>query len=261
MLLALFRCCRPRLAAALLALAPLLAGAAPPVHTLTVSAAVSLAEAMREIAAAFEARQPAVRLRLNLGASGALLQQAARGAPVDVLASADEATLDEAVQRGLVAADQRRVFARNRLVVVVPAGSALALRTLGDLAQPAVQRLALGVPASVPAGRYARQALRDAGIWPAVQPRMIGAQSVRQVLDYVARNEVDAGIVYATDASLMPQKVRVALADPAPALPVRYALAPLRASREPGLARRFVEFMLQPEAQAILARHGFLAPA
>jgi molybdate transport system substrate-binding protein len=226
---------------------------------LTVSAAASLGNALRELGSQFEAAHPGSMVRLNVGASGALLQQAARGAPVDVLVSADQETLDQAQTRGLIVAATRRNIATNTLVVVLPAGSARRPAVLADLAQPTIARIAIGLPASVPAGLYARSALESAGLWATVEPRLIGATTVRQALDYVARGEVDAGFVYATDAALLPGRVRVAFSVPT-ARPIVYPAAVLAAAPQPALAARFVEFLLTPPAQAVLARHGFGRP-
>ena len=232
---------------------PLLAG------ELTVSAAASLTQAFRELAPVFEAAHPGTKVLLNFGASGALLAQIAKGAPVDVFASADQETMDQAVAQRRVDATDRRDFVSNRLVLVVPASSARAPAALADLADTAFGRVAIGQPASVPAGRYARAALEKAGLWTSVAPRTIAAQSVRQALDYVARAEVDAGFVYATDAALMPDRVRVAMTVPTPR-PVRYPVAPLKAAPQPALARQFVAFLTGDAARAVFARHGFGQP-
>lgn len=226
---------------------------------LTVSAAASLNQAFTALAPAFEAAHPGARLQFNFAASGALLQQIAKGAPVDVLATADEQTLALAQAQGLVAPGQARPFAANRLVVVVPASARQRPRALAELTGAAYQRIAIGLPASVPAGRYAQAALQAAGQWPAVQARMIGTQNVRQALDYVARGEVDAGFVYATDAALLPGKVVVAFAVDTPQ-PILYPVAPVQASSQPALARQFADWLLTPPAQAVLQRHGFSAP-
>jgi molybdate transport system substrate-binding protein len=226
---------------------------------LTVAAATSLGAALREIGPLFQAAHPATRVRLSFGASGALLAQLAKGAPVDVLVSADTETLDRAQAQGLVAAQTRRTVARNALVVVVPVASTRTLRSLPDLLRPDIARVAIGLPASVPAGRYARQALQAAGLWHAMEPRMVGAHHARQALDYVARGEVDAGFVYATDAAAMANRVRVAFTVETPH-PVAYPAAALAASPRPAEAARFVEYLLSPAAQAVLARHGFGRP-
>jgi molybdate transport system substrate-binding protein len=226
---------------------------------LTVSAAASLTNAFNDLAPLFEAANPGTKLQYNFAASGALLQQIARGAPVDVFASADQETMDQAQAQNLMQAALRRNFASNALVVIVPVSSASVPRVLGDLAQGGFQRVAIGLPASVPVGRYTKGVLEAAGLWGAIEPKVIGATNVRQALDYVARAEVDAGFVYATDAALMPGKVKVAFAVPTPT-PILYTAAPLAASANPALAQRFVEFLVAPAAQAVLAKHGFGKP-
>ena len=245
----------PRLAALIFALSSLSAFAAD----LTVSAAASLTNAFNELAPAFETANPGNKLQLNYGASGALLQQIAKGAPVDVFASADQETMNQAQAQNLVQAAQRRNFVSNTLVVIVPATSAKVPRALDELTQPGYQRVAIGVPASVPVGRYTKGVLEAAGHWSAIEPKMIGANSVRQALDYVARAEVDAGFVYATDAALMPDKVKVALTVPT-TTPILYPVAPLAASPNAALAQRFVEFLTSPQAQTVLAKYGFGKP-
>jgi molybdate transport system substrate-binding protein len=224
---------------------------------ITVSGAASLGPALRELIPLYEAAAPGERVRLNLGASGALLQQIAAGAPVQVFASADEQTMEQAVARRLVRAADRRVLVTNRLVVAVPAGGAAAPpSTLADVA--AMGRVAIGLPASVPAGRYARAALEAAGLWTRIEPRLVGAQNVRQALDYIARGEVDAGFVYASDLAVAGGRARIAFEVPTP-IPIRYPVAALAGA--PPAARRFVDFLLSPAARAVFERHGFGLPA
>ena len=207
----------------------------------------------------FEAAHPGTKVLLNFGASGALLAQIAKGAPVDVFASADQETMDQAVAQRRVDAPDRRDFVSNRLVLVVPASSARAPAALADLADTAFGRVAIGQPASVPAGRYARAALEKAGLWTSVAPRTIAAQSVRQALDYVARGEVDAAFVYATDAAIAPDRVRIAFAVPTD-VPIRYPIAALAKARNRAEAARFVDFVASDVARAVLAKHGFGTP-
>lgn len=226
---------------------------------LTVSAASSLTNAMRDIAPLFEAAHTGTRLQLNFGASGALLQQIAKGAPVDVFASADQETMNQAQTRGLIKTEQRRNFVSNGLVVIVARHAGVAPRMLSDLTEPAYARIAIGLPASVPVGRYTQSALAAAHLWDAIEPKMIGAHNVRQALDYVARGETDAGFVYATDAALMTDKVRVAFSVPT-ARPIVYPVAPLTGAPRPEAATQFVAFLLSPPAQAVLSRYGFGRP-
>lgn len=224
---------------------------------ITVSAAASLNNAFREAAAAYEAAHPGHKVRLNFGASDALVAQIAKGAPVDVFASADQEAMDKAQPH--VAQGTRRDFASNRLVVAVPAASKLQWRTLADLGQPGVQRLTTGNPASVPAGRYARSALEKAGQWQALEPKFVFATNVRQALDYIARGEVEAGLVYQTDVASQADKVRAVLAVPTTA-PISYPLAVLKDAPNAAGARGFADFIMSPGGQAILARHGFGKP-
>lgn len=144
---------------------------------LTVSAASSLTESFRELGTAYEKAHPGTRVDFNFAASGVLLQQISRGAPVDVFASADETTMDQAQRQDLLAAGSREVFAVNALWVVVPPQAKAAPRTLKDLAGAGVQRVALGNPDSVPVGRYAKSALEAAGLWPSVQGKTITTQN------------------------------------------------------------------------------------
>jgi molybdate transport system substrate-binding protein len=243
------------IAAAAIALAAGLAQAGD----LHVSAAASLTNAFTDIAAGYEAGHAGAKVLLNFGASGALLQQMARGAPVDVFASADMETMDLAAKQGLIANGERHNFARNSLVVIVPRDSKLALHRLQDLGQPAVRKVAIGNPASVPVGRYTRHALEAAKLWPAIAAKAINTQSVRQSLDYVARGEVGAGFVYGSDAALMQDKVKVAFEVPLD-VAIDYPIARASASTDGAEARRFIDYVLSPAGQAVLAKYGFQKP-
>ena len=233
--------------------------AAAPAADLTVSAAASLTNAFRVVGAAFEARDPGTKVLFNFAASDALLAQISKGAPVDVFASADQETMDRAEAEKLLAAGTRRDFAANTLVVVQPSDATLRLVSLADLRGADVKRIALGAPTGVPAGRYARNALEKAGLWSPVEAKAVYAQNVRQALDYVARGEVEAGFVYASDAALQKDKVRIAFVVPTE-IAIRYPLAVVRQGPNGDAARRFVAFVASPEAQATLATFGFTRP-
>ncbi len=240
----------------------LLAAAATPAARaadITVSAAASLTNAFRELAQSFEASHPGDKVLLNFAASDALVQQIAKGAPVDVLASADQDAMDKAEAQHLLAQGSRRNFAGNSLVLVVPAASKLPLKSLADLKLPAVARIAIGNPAGVPVGRYAKEALEKAGLWAAVEPKLVFGASVRQSLDYVARGEADAGVVYVTDVGAQKDKVKAVLPLPA-ATPVTYPIAAVRTAPNAAGARQFLAYVQAPAGQAILAKHGFGKP-
>jgi len=224
---------------------------------LTVSAAASLTNAFRELARVHEAHHPDTRVLLNFGGSGALLQQIANGAPVDVFVSADRETMDRAVAERLVG--PARDFVANSLVLAVPADGGLTVTSLQQLAQTRLARIAIGNPATVPAGRYAMRALTVAGLHEGMTERLIHTQHVRQALDYLARGEVDAAFVYSSDLLAMPGRVRLAFELPLDP-PVRYPVAPVRDSAQPAEAARFIDFLFSDECQAILRRHGFRSP-
>ena len=214
---------------------------------ITVSAAASLTNAFKEIAQRYEAKYPDAKVQLNFGASGALLQQMAKGAPVDVFASADQATMDKAEKQDLINPKTRHNFARNTLVLIVPADSTQSLDKLADLKKASIQKIAIGNPASVPVGNYTKEVLEDA------------RQNVRQSLDYVARGEVDAGFVYGTDTYVMKDKVKTAF-EVRTKTPILYPLAITKDSAQPEEARRFQAFVLAPEGQEVLARFFFKKP-
>ncbi len=222
----------------------------------TVSAAASLTNAFKEIAQNYQAQYPGAKVSLNFGASGALLQQIAKGAPVDVFASADQESMDEAQKQGLVIASDRRDFVKNTLVLIAPIDSTLSIKRLEDLSQAGVKRIAIGNPASVPVGRYTQHALTAAKLWPALEAKAIYTQNVRQSLDYVARGEVESGFVYATDAAIMKDKVKVAMEVPLD-MPITYPVAKIKASNNGEEAKRFISFLFLPQSQAILSKYGF----
>jgi molybdate transport system substrate-binding protein len=226
---------------------------------ITVSAAASLTNAFTEIKDAFEKKHPNVRVVTNFASSNALLSQIESGAPVDVFASADQATMDRAASKSLIDAPSRRNFAVNGLVLIAPSASALNLKKAEDLGGSAVQRIALGNPESVPAGRYAREALEIKGLWNGLQAKFVYGENVRQVLDYVSRAEVEAGFVYSTDAKQAGEKVRV-VETLSGKTPVTYPIAVLSASRNKKDAQSFASFVYGPEGLNILARYGFSKP-
>ncbi len=242
-------------------LASLLAVAAPYASAaeITVSAAASLSNAFKEIAAQYEKQYPQDKIRLNTAGSGTLLQQVLQGAPVDVLAFADQETMDKAAAEGVIDTKTRRDFALNSLVIAAPLNSKLRINKLSDLESERFNRIAVSNPASVPVGRYSKAVLEKAGLWQALQPKIINTQHVRQSLDYVARGEVDAGFVYNTDAALMKDKVKVLKTVPTEK-PVSYPIAVTKQSKAPAKAKRFAAYVLSPKGRAVLDKYGFKKP-
>jgi molybdate transport system substrate-binding protein len=239
-----------------LASAPVRAERAP-----VVLAAASLQEALTEAADAWAARGHA-RPVLSFAASSALARQIAGGAPADLFVSADEEWMADVVRRGRVRPGTLSVLAGNRLALVAPARSRVALRiTPGFPLAKALGggRLALADPAAVPAGRYARQALTALGVWRSVSGRIAPAENVRAALALVERSEVPLGIVYRTDARAS-AAVRIVGLFPADShRPIRYPMAELKAGQSPD-ARAFRVFLSGEAGRAILRRYGFTAP-
>lgn len=242
---------------AILSLALILLSAPAQSADLVVSAAASLTNAFEEMKAPFEKTHPGTTLVFNFAASGALLKQMEQGAPVDVFASADQETMDKA--GALIEAASRVNFAGNALVLVVPAEGGLAVKDVKELQGDGFKLVAIGNPESVPVGRYAKGALTAAGLYDALTPKFVLAENVRQALDYVARGEVQAGFVYATDAATRADKVKVAL-EVAGHKPISYPVALLQASKNKDKGQTFIDFVLGAEGQAILARFGFKKP-
>ncbi|MGX5660721.1 molybdate ABC transporter substrate-binding protein [Castellaniella ginsengisoli] len=224
-----------------------------------VSAAASLTNAFKELAAQYEAAHPGTKVLTTFGSSDVVLRQITEGAPADVFASADQKAMDRAVAADAVDPATRVDFARNEVVLVVPADNPSGIASLADLRKPDVTRIALGNPDSVPVGRYTRAALEKAGAWDTVKAHEILGQNVRQVLSYVERGEVDAGFVYATDAALMKDRVKVVQAIETPA-PVSYPVALVRREGRAPEAAGFLKFLLSADGQSVLSRYGFVRP-
>ena len=242
----------------ILALLSALAGVPAQAQELVVSAAASLTNAFREIGKGFETANPGATVVFNFAASDVLLTQIAKGAPVDVFASADQDAMNRGDKAQLFLAGSRRNFASNHLVLVIPAKAA-PVGELSALVKPRFRRIAMGSPQTVPAGRYAKEVLERANLWTTLSPKFVFAQNVRQALDYVAREEAEAGFVYATDAAIMPDTVRIALVL-GTTTPVQYPIAVVAAGRQAALSLAFVQYVATAPGQLILARYGFRAP-
>lgn len=236
-------------------------GAAPSAFAadLVVSAAASLTNAFKTLAQQYEKGHPETKVVLNFGASDVLMQQIVRGAPADVFASADQDAMNRAEAEKVIQPASRKDFAANQVVLIVPADSKLGIGALRDLTRADVKRVAYGNPSSVPVGRYTKGALEAENLWEAVSAKGVPAQNVRQSLDYVARGEVDAGFVFATDAAIMPDKVKVAVRVPN-RTPVTYPIAITTQTKQPTQADSFVQYVLSADGQAVLAKYGFQKP-
>lgn len=226
---------------------------------ITVSAAASLTNAFTEIKNSFEKQHPGIKVVTNFAASNPLLKQIETGAPVDVFASADQATMNRAEEQKFIIKNSRVNFAANTLALIVPGGGENGLKGINELADKKYARIAIGNPDSVPAGRYAKKVLIQHGLWEELHEKFIMAENVRQVLDYVIRGEVQAGFVYGTDARQGGNKIRVVEELHAEER-VTYPIAVLERSKHKKEAQAFVDFVAGPEGQKILGNYGFAKP-
>jgi molybdate transport system substrate-binding protein len=246
--------CRAAVAAALSLL--FLQGNSSP-RPLTVAAAVSLTEALEEIAKAY-AGSGGAQVRFNLAGSNVLARQIVSGAPADVFISADEAQMDVVEKAGVLVAGSRVVVVENQLAVVTTPDRVDFVRREFTRAPAEIRRLAIGDPAAVPAGVYARRYLESKGLWSAYQQRIVPTTNVRAALTAVETGGVDAAIVYVTDLAAARTAVVALTVPPAEGPRIAYPGALIAASRNAAEARRFLAFLGTPAATSIFARYKFV---
>ncbi len=223
-----------------------------------VSAAISLKNAFEEIGKLFESKYKGVKVSFNFGASGDLVRQIEGGAPVDVFASAAQKDMDEADEKGLIVLNSRVNFAGNSIVLIVPADSKIRIKTFQDLGLNQVGKIAAGNPKTVPAGRYAEEVFVHFRLLTSIKEKLIYAEHVRQVLDYVARGEVDAGVVYSTDAMVRATDIKIVATAPDEShRPVIYPAAVVKSTNKEPLAKAFVSLLISEQGRKVLERHGF----
>jgi molybdate transport system substrate-binding protein len=224
---------------------------------ITVFAAASLTDALKEIGAAYE-KTSGDKVAFNFAASNTLEAQIKAGAPADLFFSADEAKMNDMEKQGLIAKDTRKDLLSNTLVVIVPGDSTATLASAKDLSDPKFKKIALGQPDSVPAGIYAKEYLTKLGVWDKVSPAVIPCESVKAALAAVETGNADAGIVYKTDA-LHSKKVKIAYEVPAAEGPaITYPIAEIEGSKHAEAAKKFLAYLSTPASQAIFQKYGFL---
>lgn len=225
---------------------------------LTIAAAASLTDVTAEIIEAYKAFAPNVTLTFTYGASGALQTQIEEGAPVDIFMSAAQKQMDALEEGALLLDGSRTNLLENKVALIVPEGSMLGITRFDDLAKDTVKIVAIGDPASVPAGQYAQEVLTTLGIKDTVEAKANLGTDVRQVLTWVETGEVDAGIVYATDAATS-DKVTVVCEAPADSVKkIIYPVAILKASTNAEAAQAFIDFLRTDECVALFEEYGFI---
>lgn len=218
------------------------------------SVAASMTDAFKELVAKYEQKVPQVLLQANFASSGALAKQIAQGAPADIYVSANPKWMNYLVQKQFIPADQVSTFAHNSLVFV--GSKDKSVQKLEDIAR--LERIAIGSPMSVPAGQYAEQALRAAGLYEKLQNKLILAKDVRQALMYADRSETDGAFVYKTDALLARNAVILLEVPQSLYKEVTYPIAPTREGLANPQALAFLDFLKSERAGAILKKYGFV---
>jgi molybdate transport system substrate-binding protein len=231
--------------------------------TLTVSAAADLTYAFEELGKQFEA-ETGHKVVFNFGSTGQLAQQIEQGAPVDLFAAANVSFVEELERQGLILPDTKELYARGRITIWTRADNPLQITSLTDLTRPEVQRIAIANPDHAPYGVAARQAMQTAGIWEAVQPKLVLGENVRQTLQYAETGNVDVAIVALSLSvpaaaaagesgrwTLIPQELHP---------PIDQALVVIKDTKHAAAARAFAAFVNGPQGRPIMRKYGFVLP-
>jgi molybdate transport system substrate-binding protein len=225
---------------------------------LTVSAAASMQDAMKEVAEAYQKEHLNTKITYNFASSGTLTQQIKQGAPVDVFISANEKFMDELDKKNLLLSETRKNLLQNNVVLIVPKKDNISnISNFQQLINPNIKRFSIGEPKSVPAGQYAKEVLSNLKIYEQVKPKTVFAKDVRQVLSYVESGNVDAGIVYATDARISNKIKVVATASDNTHKPIIYPVAAIKRTQNPEMSKEFIQFLSSNSAKDVFKKYGF----
>lgn len=222
---------------------------------LTISAAASLQDALEELKTTYEKEHDSVNILYNFGGSGALQQQILQGAPVDLFFSAAKDKFDALVEKEMIEQQQGTDLLANELVLIVPKNNEKQIHSFDDLLQAG--KIALGTPETVPAGQYGVDTLKSMQLWESLASKVVYTKDVRQVLTYTESENVDAGIVYKTDALVSDKVDVIATADDATHAPIIYPVGVLKASKHGQEAKDFYQFLQSDEAMNIFKKYGF----
>jgi len=236
------------------------ADSSSPAGQLTISAAASLTDALTEIQQSYEEQNENITIYLNFGGSGTLQRQIEQGAPADLFLSASPRNMQALVDQQLIDTERERTLLTNELVVIVPQDDESAWENIDALMREEIRHVAIGIPESVPAGHYAKEALVHADLWDDLSAKMVQAQDVRQVLQYVETGNADAGFVYRTDARTS-QQVKVAFTvDANTYTPVEYPVGILKSAANRQEAEDFYSYLQTEQALDVFEKYGFAIP-
>ena len=243
-------------------LAPLCAGgskenAAPAKKTeILISAAASLKNCIQDLSAMYTGKNPQVTITANFGASGALQQQIEQGAPADVFFSAGIKQMNALKEKGMMIDSSVKNILENKVVLITPKNAA-ALDFFEDLAKSSVKKIGVGEPKSVPVGQYTEQIFQNLGLTDKVASKLIFAKDVREVLSWVETGNVDAGVVYETDAKISKDVTICSTAPEGSHNKVIYPIGVVKTSKHAAEAQKFVDFLFSDAAKEVFARYGF----
>ncbi len=231
------------------------AKAQQPVEIL-ISAAASLTDCMKELGDLYMSGNPAVKITGNYGSSGALQQQIEQGAPADIFFSAGVKQMKALQDKGLMDDSTVRNILENKVVLIVPKGNA-AIASFDALSAPSIKLIGVGEPKSVPVGQYTEQIFASLGMTDTLAPKLVLAKDVREVLSWVETGNVDAGIVYETDAKIS-DKIDICCSGPEGSHnKVIYPVGVVKDSKNPAQAKAFVDFFFTEPARQVFAKYGF----
>ena len=225
--------------------------------TLLIAAAASLQKPLQEITPLYSQANPSQTINYNFAASGALQQQIEQGAPVDIFISAAAKQMKALQEKGLLASSTTENLLTNQLVLIVPKQTSVSLTDFQQLVQPEVKRISIGEPRSTPVGQYATEVLQNLKILEQVQSKFVLGNSVKSVMTAVETGDVDAGIVYTTDAQGSDKVTVVATADERLHSPIRYPIAVLKSSQSIDASNQYVKFLHSDIAKAVFKKYGF----
>lgn len=221
-----------------------------------VSAAASMKDSLTDLQKAYAQKAPDVKLTLVFGASGTLQQQIEQGAPVDLFISAGRSQMDALEQKNLLVKESKVDLVGNELVLVTMKDNS-DVKSLEDLSKSSVDKIGIGTPESVPAGKYAQESLTNLKLWDSLHPKFVMAKDVTQVLNYVETGNVAAGLVYKSDAQGS-TKVKVVTVVPASSYkPITYPAAVISATKNKHAAEDFLKYLLSSDAQRVFVKYGF----
>lgn len=222
---------------------------------LTIAAAASLQDALKELKTIYTKEHSNVDIVYNFASSGTLQKQIEEGAPADLFISAGKSQMDVLAEKGLLVDSSRRDLLGNKLVLIAVKDSPLASFT--GLTDKSIAKISIGTPETVPAGKYAQEALVNLKLWDIIQSKLVPAKDVRQVLTYVETGNVDAGLVYKSDTVISDNIKIVAVAPESSHKPIVYPMAVVKSSKNQPAAQDFAKFLLTDEAGRIFAKYGF----